>query len=43
MILSALLQKKATIPPKSGCAYRFGPRLHSLGYKNDTPMGFWDS
>ena len=32
MILSTLLQKKATISPKSRYAYSFIPRAFTLGY-----------
>ncbi|EPR71032.1 hypothetical protein ADICYQ_0623 [Cyclobacterium qasimii M12-11B] len=44
MILSALLQKKkATIPPKSGCTYRFDQGFTALATKMSPLWGFWDS
>tara|TARA_R110000868_G_scaffold326453_1_gene587467 strand:+ start:59210 stop:59377 length:168 start_codon:yes stop_codon:yes gene_type:complete len=39
MILSALLQKTATIPPKSDGLLMHYPRVVTLGYKNVTPGG----
>jgi hypothetical protein len=39
VILSVLLQKKAKIPPKSGRAYSYFPRVGTLGYYSVTLSG----
>ncbi|EPR68051.1 hypothetical protein ADICYQ_3123 [Cyclobacterium qasimii M12-11B] len=38
-ILSALLQKKATIPPKSIDVYLTNPVADATGYNHFTPVG----
>ena len=38
--LDRIVVKGTTIPPKSGRAYSYFPRVGTLGYKNDTPTEF---